>query len=106
MLFSWTDVSQVLCYSMNCSITVLGPVELLTYEGRKCQKNYRLLKLRKEMYFAIHQEFIQQSSGGTKKMWCYYPQFTGEEYVTQEELTERRKKWWRNPRQLLSTVQT
>src|SRR5215469_14771270 len=53
MLFSWTDGSQVLYYSMNCSIMVLGPVDQLTYEGRKCQKNYRLLKLRKEMNFAI-----------------------------------------------------
>jgi hypothetical protein len=24
-------------------------------------------------------------------MWQYYPQFTGEEYVTQEKFTERQK---------------
>ena len=89
----WTGGFQVLCYSMSCSITVSEPVEQLTYEGRICQKNYRLLQWRKEMYFAIHQEFIQQSNSRTKKMWQYYPQFTGEEYVTQEKLTERLKEW-------------
>ena len=62
-------------------------------QRKEMPKELQATTMKKGMYFAIHQEFIQQSNGGTKKMWQYYPQFTGEEYVTQEKLPERQKKW-------------